>query len=317
MLTVTAHADRAALAHRVPQLLGDLERVLVAGAGQDHQDLLAADPVDRVARPQGRPHRVGDVLQDRVAGGVAEPVVDGLEVVEVAEQEGVGEALARVAGLSLELGEALLQRVAVEEAGERVERRAAAVGAVGLDQGAGEDHGADDQRGDRDQRLLLVPAACGSGRTARQEQRDHEGGAEGHPAGLEAEAEGDGGEGEPDEGRAGGAAGDRAPRRQAGPERRPGAGDPDRRPGAGAHEAVGDREAGEAGQQQRHPPVADRAAGDGEGQGENPEAGEAVAAHAHPPCRAGARGALREWNRDQRVRRHCPCAVHRPGKNFA
>ena len=87
------HADRAPLAHRDPQPLGDLERVLVAGAGQHHQDLLAADPVDRVARPQGRPHRVGDVLEDRVAGGVAELVVDPLEVVEVAEQEGVREAL--------------------------------------------------------------------------------------------------------------------------------------------------------------------------------------------------------------------------------
>ena len=119
MLSETVTPDRAPLAHRDPQPLGDLQRVLVAGAGQHHEDLLAADPVDRVAGPQGRPHRVGDVLQDGVAGGVAELVVDPLEVVEVAEQEGVGEALARVAGLAVELGEALLQRVAVEEAGER------------------------------------------------------------------------------------------------------------------------------------------------------------------------------------------------------
>ena len=63
--------------------------------GRIDEDLLAADPVDRVAGAQRRPHRVGDVLEDGVAGGVAELVVDPLEVVEVAEQQGVGEALAR------------------------------------------------------------------------------------------------------------------------------------------------------------------------------------------------------------------------------
>ena len=129
-------ADRAALADLAAQALGDLDRVLAAGAGQDHEDLLAADPVDRVAGPQRRPHRVGDVLQDGVAGGVAELVVDPLEVVEVAEQQRVREALLGVAGLAVELAEALLERVAVEEAGQRVERGAAAVGAVGLDQRA-------------------------------------------------------------------------------------------------------------------------------------------------------------------------------------
>ena len=149
MLSETGTPTGTALADRPPQPLGDLHRVLAAGAGQDHEDLLAADPVDRVAGLQRRPHRVGDVLQDRVAGGVPELVVDALEVVEVAEQEGVREALAGVAGLAVELGEPLLERVAVEEAGQRVEGGAAAMGAVGLDQGAGEDHGADDQRRDR------------------------------------------------------------------------------------------------------------------------------------------------------------------------
>ncbi len=127
-------ADRAALADLAAQPLGDLERVVAAGAGQDHEDLLAADPVDRVARPQRRPHRVGDVLQDGVAGGVAELVVDPLEVVEVAEQQRVRESPVEVAGLPVQLTETLLEGVAVEEAGQRVEGRAAAVGAVGLDQ---------------------------------------------------------------------------------------------------------------------------------------------------------------------------------------
>ena len=42
-------------------------------ARQDDEDLLAADPVDRVAGPQLGAHRVSDLLQHRVAGGVAEP----------------------------------------------------------------------------------------------------------------------------------------------------------------------------------------------------------------------------------------------------
>ena len=83
------HPDRSPLADGNPQALGNFDSVLVARPGQHHQDLLAADPVDRVAGAQGRPHRVGNVLQDRVAGGVAELVVDPLEVVEVAEQEGM------------------------------------------------------------------------------------------------------------------------------------------------------------------------------------------------------------------------------------
>ena len=167
MLTVTWTPDRAALAHGAAQALGDLDRVLAAGAGQDDEDLLAADPVDRVAGPQRRPHRVGDFLQDGVAGGVAEPVVDPLEVVEVAEQHRVREALAGVAGPAVELAQALLQGVAVEEAGQRVEGRAAAVGAVGLDQGAGEDHGAEDQRHRGDQGLAVLKRGGRVGRRRR------------------------------------------------------------------------------------------------------------------------------------------------------
>ncbi len=95
-----------------------------------------------------------------------ELVVDPLEVVEVAEQQRVREALLLAGRLAVELGEALLERVAVEEAGERVERRAAPVGAVGLDQGAGEDHRAEDQGDGRDQ-LLVVRGGGGRSRGRR------------------------------------------------------------------------------------------------------------------------------------------------------
>ena len=55
-----------------------------------------------------------------LAGGVAEPVVDPLEVVEVAEQQGVRGALRDPARLAVELAEPLLERAAVEEAGQGV-----------------------------------------------------------------------------------------------------------------------------------------------------------------------------------------------------
>ena len=48
--------------------------------------------------------------------------------------------------MALELGEAMVQRVAIERAGEGIERGAAAEGAVGFGQGRGEDDDADQQR---------------------------------------------------------------------------------------------------------------------------------------------------------------------------
>ena len=65
-------ADRAALAHRHAQRSAISTASFSAGAGQDDEDLLAADAVDRVAGAQRGAHRVGDLLQDGVAGGVAE-----------------------------------------------------------------------------------------------------------------------------------------------------------------------------------------------------------------------------------------------------
>ena len=154
--TPTGRRSRTALRRRS----AIVDRVLFAGAGQDDEDLLAADPVDRVAGTEHGAHRVGDVLEDRVAGRVAELVVDALEVVEIAEQQGMRLPLCLAARLAVELGEALLQRVAVEEAGQRVEGRAAPVGAVGLDQGAGEDHGAEDQGDGGDQTSGCARRRC-------------------------------------------------------------------------------------------------------------------------------------------------------------
>ncbi len=89
MLIATPHPDRPARANLAPQPLGDLQRVLAVGARQHDEDLLAADSVDRVAGAQRRLHHVGNVLEDGVPRGVTELIVDPLEMVEVAEQQGM------------------------------------------------------------------------------------------------------------------------------------------------------------------------------------------------------------------------------------
>ncbi len=208
---------------------------------------------------------------------MAELVVDPLEVVEIAEQQRVREALLEAAGLPVQLGQALLERVAVEEAGQRVEGRATPVGAIGLDQRPGEDHGAGDQRRGGDQGLAVFERGARIGQDrAGDEQRGDEEGAEDHAAGLEAEAEGDRWQREPDQDGAGRLAGDEHGGGEQDRQRRPGAGDPDRRMGAVTHEAVGDEEAGEAEAERNDPPPADLRAAEGEGDGEDREAGGAV-----------------------------------------
>ena len=54
---------------------------------EEHAELVAAEPGARVAAAAGMPSsRAADADEQLVAGGVAEAVVDGLEVVEVDEQ---------------------------------------------------------------------------------------------------------------------------------------------------------------------------------------------------------------------------------------
>ena len=130
------------------------------------------------------------------------------------------------ARVAVELGEAQLERVAVEEAGQRVDRRAAPVGAIGLDQRAGEGDGAEDQ-GDRGDHALAVAGGGAAGRAddgAEQEQGEDVGGADRRCRAARSGRQGDGREGEPHQRRAGGAARSRARRRRAaagsGPRRR-------------------------------------------------------------------------------------------------
>ena len=60
---------------------------LAVGAGDQDQELLAAEPVGEVEGAQLLADRVGDVGEHRVADRVPEGVVDALEVIEVAEHD--------------------------------------------------------------------------------------------------------------------------------------------------------------------------------------------------------------------------------------
>ena len=69
----------------------------------DHQELVAAEATETIARPELASDRHGDRGKNTVADAVAEPVVDDLEVVQV--EEGNGRMRARAAGFFLGLFE--------------------------------------------------------------------------------------------------------------------------------------------------------------------------------------------------------------------
>ena len=111
------------LGERVEQVARHLPRGLRGRAGlEQHGELVAAEPGGGVARgePLGQPARAH--AQQLVARGMAQRVVDLLEVVEVDEQD--REALVlRVAGVQRVL-EAVDEQGAVREPGEHVVERA-------------------------------------------------------------------------------------------------------------------------------------------------------------------------------------------------
>ncbi len=82
-----AHAVRHLHRERMRELGEDVPcgavHVCRAGAGQHDQELVAADPGDLVARAHGGAQPVGHLLENGVAGGMAERVVDVLESIEI------------------------------------------------------------------------------------------------------------------------------------------------------------------------------------------------------------------------------------------
>ena len=111
--------------------------VVLLGARQHQHELVAAVACDLVVRAHLGAQRVGDAPQQLVAGGVAELVVDPLEVVEVDQHAAERLLLARRARDLL--AHAHLHRPVVEQPGQRVGARRGADVVVGLRVVAGDD----------------------------------------------------------------------------------------------------------------------------------------------------------------------------------
>ena len=97
---------------------GDPARLLAAGrVGQQDAELVAAEPRDHVLLSEGRAQALGHLLQQAVAGVVAERVVDLLEVIEVDQHHG-----RRAADVDDPLG-LMAEERSVRQPGERVVHR--------------------------------------------------------------------------------------------------------------------------------------------------------------------------------------------------
>ena len=87
---------------------------------EQHHELVAAEPRDRVLGPGQRPQAIGDLDQHPVTGTVSEAVVDSFEVIQVDEQQGAGDSLAARRGDSLL--HPVEQQSAVGQAGQGIEK---------------------------------------------------------------------------------------------------------------------------------------------------------------------------------------------------
>ena len=152
--------DRHRVAEAVEQSLGDVDRAVDAAAVlEQDRELVAAEAGGGVAGAGGAADAIGDGLQQLVADGVAERVVDRLEVVEVDEQHddrvglGTGDAQGVVHAIEEqrpvgEPGELVVEGTVAELAFE-----VALLGDVAERGDDPVDRGATDEVGDDDRRL--------------------------------------------------------------------------------------------------------------------------------------------------------------------
>ena len=103
---------------RLQQLRADLARLVGVGVRQEDRELVPAQARENIGLSHLAAQEVGDAANDRVAGPVAEAVVDVFEVVEV-QQENAAAALV-AGGVGNPVGQLLLEPAAVEEARERI-----------------------------------------------------------------------------------------------------------------------------------------------------------------------------------------------------
>ena len=106
---------QTAVRHALGELLRGRPR---RGRRAEHGELVAAEAGDRVARADRGAQPVGDGDEQPVAGGVAEAVVDHLEVVEVEEQH--RDALVVELGVGERAPEPVDEEQPVRQPGERV-----------------------------------------------------------------------------------------------------------------------------------------------------------------------------------------------------
>ena len=111
--------DEAEVADRLAQVLGDALRHVEGAVEQQHAELVAAEPGERVGRADAGLQHARDLLQQPVAGLVAAGVVDDLELVEVEVEHDVARSRDRRASLQ-RLVEAMLELAAIDQAGQRV-----------------------------------------------------------------------------------------------------------------------------------------------------------------------------------------------------
>ena len=107
LIVIAASVGQERRGDAVADTFGDRRRVAGVGVDEDHGELLAAVARRDVDVADRRLDDAGDATQGRVAGAVSVLVVEGLEVVEVAEQQ--CQRRARVGGGLDLLGESFVQ----------------------------------------------------------------------------------------------------------------------------------------------------------------------------------------------------------------
>ena len=95
-----------------------LDGIVRLGIGHDHRELIATGSEESVGLTEGLAHLARQTGQETIALGVAVPVIDGLEIVQVDKQERERHAV------TLEepelAGELLVERAVVAHRGEAV-----------------------------------------------------------------------------------------------------------------------------------------------------------------------------------------------------
>ena len=113
--------DDERLHHRLTDAVRDLAcRVVARVVDAQHDELIAAEARNGVARPNNAAKTLGDRLKESVTERVTEAVVDHFEAVEVDEQDGRRPLAAVVAA---EPADAVFEQRSIGQSGEGVVQR--------------------------------------------------------------------------------------------------------------------------------------------------------------------------------------------------